>query len=144
MILTKEFSPQQFADALESWSWLPIGLNQPVMTSLFGDVFFVGPNGWSYLDIIEGTIKLLWSSVDEVRADINSDDGQDRYLLGGLAVAAESQGLILGRDEVYGFRAPPILGGGFSVENITTMDFVVSVNLAGQLLGQVKGLPPGT
>ena len=144
MILTKEFSPQQFADALESWTWLPISPNQPVMASLFGDVFFVGPHGWSYLDTIEGTITRLWSSVDEVQAAINTDEGQDKYLLGGLAVAAEGRGLVLGPDEGYGFRAPPILGGEFSVDNITKMDFVVSVNLAGQLLGQMKGLPPGT
>ena len=35
---------------------------------------------------------------------------------------------------------PPVLGGGFAVENIEVCDFVVAVNLAGQL----HDLPPGT
>jgi hypothetical protein len=34
------------------------------------------------------------------------------------------------------------LGGPLEVENITTMDFVVALNIAGQVHDQVRGLPP--
>ena len=39
---------------------------------------------------------------------------------------------------------PKLFGGEFAVENITKMDFVVALNLGGQLVRQVKDLPPGT
>jgi hypothetical protein len=34
---------------------------------------------------------------------------------------------------VYGFKIAPILGGELSVSNIQVIDFVVSVNILGQL-----------
>ena len=40
--------------------------------------------------------------------------------------------------------AAPILGGELSVSNIQVIDFVVSINILGQLHRQVRDLPPGT
>jgi hypothetical protein len=79
-----------------------------------------------------------------LQRELDSEEGQDQYLLGGLVIAAERSGLTLGVDQVYDFIKPPILGGQFEVENLTTMDLVVSLHVAGQLLGQVRHLPPGT
>ncbi len=56
-------------------------------------------------------------------------------------MAAFTAGLDLGTDEVFIFIPPPILGGGIAVENIEKMDFVVALNLAGQLHSQLKDLP---
>lgn len=70
--------------------------------------------------------------------------GQGRYLLGGFAIAAERNGLLLGPNDVYDFTIPPILGGKFDIGNIKVMYFVVSLNLGGQLLAQVKSVPPWT
>ena len=144
MILTKEFRPDQFASALASWSWLDLRDKQPVMTSLFADVFFVAEDGWWFLDSLEGTLTRHWSTADDCRAEINTDDGQDRFLLGGLAASAHRSGLVLGVDEVYDFKVPPLLGGKFSVDNVTKMDFAVALNIGGQLVRQLKDLPPGT
>ena len=38
----------------------------------------------------------------------------------------------------------PILGAGFGAENITKRDFVVPLNLAGQLHRQLQAMPPGS
>ena len=61
-----------------------------------------------------------------------------------LAMAAELQGMVPSDGQVLGFKVAPILGGAIVVENIEVIDFVVSVNLAGQLHQQVRNMPPGT
>jgi hypothetical protein len=68
----------------------------------------------------------------------------DVYLLLGLAEAAHRRGIVLGLEEVYDFIPPPVLAGGFDVANVTAMDFVVSLHIAGQLHEQVRDIPPGT
>lgn len=40
-------------------------------------------------------------------------------------------------------RIPPVLGGPVEVDNIGVLDFVVCVNIAGQIHDQIRGLPPG-
>jgi hypothetical protein len=44
---------------------------------------------------------------------------------------------------VYDLTHPPILGGHLMPDNLQPTDFVVSLNIAGQLHGQIKDLPPG-
>ncbi len=46
--------------------------------------------------------------------------------------------------QVYGFKIAPVLGGQVAVSNVEVIDFVVSINILGQLHKQVRNLPPGT
>jgi hypothetical protein len=144
MELTKRFSPDQFRRALESWAWLDLEGKTPVLATLFGDVFFELNGSYWFLDTVEGTLTSQWSTGEMLQGELNTEEGQDKYLLGGLAMAADRAGLTLGPDQVYDFKVPPILGGQFALDNILAMDFEVSVHIAGQLLRQVKSLPPGT
>jgi hypothetical protein len=45
-----------------------------------------------------------------MEASLATPEGQDQYLLGGLAMSAERSGITLGPSEVYDFVPPPILG----------------------------------
>lgn len=144
MDLTRDFSSEQFARALKAWSFISLAGKSPVFASLFGDVIFEAPDGFWWLDTLEGELSHPWRNADELRAALNTPDGQDQYLLAGLAMAAHDRGLVLHDDQIYAFQNPPMLGGTFDVENITVMDFVVAVNLAGQLHEHVRELPPGT
>lgn len=144
MNLTRAFSSEQFERALESWSFVDFAGKAPVFTSLFGDVIFQAPDGFWCLDTVEGELSRPWDNADELRAALNTPEGQDQYLLGGLALAAHDRGLVLQDEQVYAFEKPPILGGTFDLENVTVMDFVVAVNLAGQVHEQIRDLPPGT
>lgn len=144
VLLTKTFRPDQYERALEAWDWLGLGRREPVLCSLFGDVFFAANDGYWFLDSTDSTFTNRWSDRAALQRDLNTEDGQDQYLLGGLAMAADRNGMALGVDEIYDFVTPPILGGQFAIENITKMDFVVSMHIAGQLHGQVRDLPPGT
>jgi hypothetical protein len=144
VLLTRTFTPAQYAAATESWGWLDLAGKTPIFASAFGDVFYRADDGFWWLDTLDGALTRPWRTADELKAALNSADGQDMYLMGGLAMAAERSGLVPGPDQVYDFTISPVLGGPIEVSNIGVIDFVVGVNIAGQLHDQVRGLPPGT
>jgi hypothetical protein len=146
MQLIRRFGADAYARALESWGWLDelAGLT-PAMTNAFGDVFLEGQDGsFAFLDTLGGRLDRVWSDAATLQANINSPETQDEYLVIGLAQAAEDAGLTPGEDQVLSFKVPPVLGGELSAENLELADFVVAVNLAGQIHEKVRSLPPGT
>jgi hypothetical protein len=144
VLLTKTFDGATYARALEDWSWLDLKGKTPVLSSLFGDVFLQDSTGYWFLDTLEGAVKLVAATRDELQAKLDSQEGQDNFLLGGLAMAADRKGMHLKADEVYDFQIPPVLGGATDLGNVAVMPFVVSLSIAGQLHDQVRKLPPGT
>jgi len=142
--LTKSFPVDAFREALESWSWLPLAGKVPVLATAFGDVILQDAEGYWFLDAAGGKLDKIASNRDELRAALSSPEGRDQYLLAGLAHEAETQGLMLAESEVFDFTQPPVLGGQFVVENLQIKDFVVSLNISGQIHNQVRNLPPGT
>jgi hypothetical protein len=140
----RRFSPENYAAALESWSFLELSDKRPLFSSPFGDVFFEGKDGFWFLDLLSGEITRRWESESDFSTSLNSREGQDEYLMIGLASEAESSGLRPGEAEVYSFRVPPALGGSVDLENVELSDFVVATNIAGQIHQQIKDLPPGT
>lgn len=144
MELTTTFSGPEYEQALESWTWLPVAGKAPLFCSLFGDVVLEDGSGFWFLDHVEGSLQRMWGDRGALDAALASEEGRDRFLLGGLAMAAAQSGLILDATQVYSFATPPVLGGGMSLDQVEVMDFVVAINLAGQLHQQVKDLEPGT
>ena len=144
MELTRSFSADQFARALDSWDWAGIQGKQPLFTSPFGDVFFQAQGGFWFLDLLEGTLTRPWPDADALQADLDTAEGQDRYLRAGLAFAAERQGIIPSARQVLSFKVAPVLGAAIAVENIEVMDFEVIVHITGELHRQVRDMPPGS
>lgn len=142
--LIRNFSEDEFGRALESWGWIGIGEKSPVFTSPFGDVFFRAVDGFWWLDTVEATLSRPWATAEELEATLNTPAGQDQYLLAGLAASAERQGIVPTAGQVYGFTIAPVLGGEPGLSNIEVIDFVVSLNILGQIHRQVRDLPPGT
>jgi hypothetical protein len=140
----RQFPPELISDALESWSFLDVGNKEPLFASPFGDLFFKAGDGFWFLDAIGGNLSRRWSTEQELSASLNSGEGQDEYLMLGLAAQAEEGGLHPSSTEVYGFRVPPVLGGAVDVGNVEVADFVVAINLMGQIHAQIRDLPPGT
>jgi Domain of unknown function (DUF1851) len=140
----RSFTAEQYAQALASWRWAGLDGKSALFTSPFGDVFFASEDGYWYLDTQEGSLTRPWRTAAELESELASPQGQGRYLLANLALAAEDRGLTLNPAEVYAFVVPPILGGHMAVDRIQVMDFVVSLEILGQIHDQVRGLPPGT
>ncbi|WP_238005276.1 DUF1851 domain-containing protein [Dactylosporangium sp. AC04546] len=143
MELTRQFPAQVYARALESWTWLGVGGKVPLFTSPFGDVCLRDEAGFWWLSLLDGTLELVWQSADQLRAELDSEDGQDLYLLGTLAWAAEQRGIVPTHEQVYAFAVPPVLGGPIGVDHIQVIDFVAIMSFTGQLHEQIRDLPQG-
>ena len=130
--LTKQFDRTTFEQALDSWAWLELDGKIPLLASLFGDVIMQDPTGYWFLDTVEGSLTRTWASQQEVQAALDTADGQDQYLLGGLAVASAETGLVLAESEVYSFKVPPVLGGGFDLVNVGLIEALVLPTLRGR------------
>jgi hypothetical protein len=144
MDLTKSFDKNDYDEALTSWQWLDLAGKRPLFTSLFGDVFLEANDGCWLLDVVSGKYGRTWPSVSEMESDLASEQGRVHYLLEPLVRAAVDHGLRLGPEQVFDFTRPPVLGGERQPDNLGVVDFVVAVNLAGQIHAQVRNLPPGT
>jgi hypothetical protein len=144
MELTKAFNQKQYAEVLEAWQWLGVEGRTPLGTTLFGDIFLRGADGCSFLDVIQGTHEVLWADEDALQADLQTDDGRDRILLAPLVEAAEQRGMRLRPAEVYDFTVAPVIGGRVELGNIQPTDFVVAVDMAGQIHEQLRDVPVGT
>ena len=140
----RRFDSTTLQDALEAWAWIGLEGKAPLFTSPFGDVFLQDATGIWYLDRIEGSLSREWTDGRALQQVLNTVEGQDRYLLIGLAVDAEESGLMPGPNEIYDFRVPPVLGAPIEVANVEVSDLTVALHLSGQLHQQVKDLPPGT
>lgn len=145
MDLLRRFSSDVYSRALEDWSWL-IGDREvePVAASPFGDVFLRSADGVWFLDMLEGSFARRWPDLVSLQSELSTDEGQDEFLMGGLAISAHSNGVTPVATQVLTFKIPPVLGGPIEVENIAAMDYVVVSSIAGQLHRQVNDLPPGT
>jgi hypothetical protein len=141
MELTKQFSDEQYAKALDSWTWLDLGGRTPRFASLFGDLFLEAADGsWWFLDTFEGELSREWAGRDEMDAALGTQKGQDRYLMAGLALAAhDRRGLRLRPDQVYAWAPPPMISGSFAADEIKIFGFVPVVHVAGQFHAQARG-----
>jgi hypothetical protein len=139
MELTKEFSEDQYGFALQSWSFLDLTGLTPQFTSLFGDIFFEAPDrSWWYLDLTEGSLLPEWSTASEMVDELQTERGQDQYLLGGIATAAANAGLELGPTEVYDFILSPVMGGRVHVNNLLVTEFSIAASIAGQMHADLR------
>jgi hypothetical protein len=142
--LTKTFTAEAYDQALESWSWIGIEGKRPFLASLFGDVFLADSTGIWMLGLLDGSLERRWGDRAALLSSFETEDGRDEHLLAGLAFGAHSRGLLLQPNEVYNFEPPPVLGGPIDVDHMVPTDFVVAVNLGGQLHQQVRQYPAGT
>jgi hypothetical protein len=144
VVLTRTFSEEFYERVLEDWAWLPLEGKRPFLASLFGDIFLEDNAGIWMLDVLEGSLERVFADRSQMAAVLETEEGQDRYLLSGLAFGAEHRlGIVPGPAQVLAWRLPPVLGAPTKVENLQLMDFEVYLSLQGQLHRQLKDLPPG-
>jgi hypothetical protein len=132
------------ARAIESWHWLDLESKQPILVTAFGDIFFTSDDGVWFLDTMEGTLTRVCETRAELEAILGTEDGENHYLFAGFVERAKNDGMPLSEGQCYDFKLNPVVGGAIAYENIEPRDFVVAVNLAGQLHKQVRNMPKGT
>lgn len=142
MQMLRTFSREAFEFGLASWRWLGISGKTPRFTTLFGDVFLESLEGWWFLDTVEGTLELRWTSAVDMYAELDTPEGRATYLLDDLVQEAERRGLRPAPDEVYSFHPHPAVGGDMAIESVTTVRFALAVSWAGQLHEQLRWSAP--
>ncbi|MFI2364329.1 hypothetical protein [Promicromonospora sp. NPDC019610] len=105
-------------------------------------MFLESQDGWWFLDTVEGTLERRWSSMDDMFADLEGEDGRAEYLLEETLNAALDQGMRLGDDEVFAFLPPPAVTGTMSVDSLAPLRFAIAANLAGRIHGELNGVQP--
>ena len=131
-------------DALESWQWIDFESRKPILMTAFADVFFSGHDGIWFLDTLEGVLRFVCQSREELETIFSTQEGQDTYLLSPLVDRAIRDEKRLGARHCYDFKLHPIVGGPIEYDNIEVQEFMVVLNLRGQLHDQVRDLPVGT
>lgn len=137
-------SEKTVKEALASWTWLDFKGNKPILVTAFGDVFFQADEGIWFLDTTDGKLTPVCRSREELNAILSTEEGRDCYLFAPLVDQAASQGQGLGPGQCYDFKIPPILGGAMEYANMAAADFMVALDIRGQIHDQVRALPAGT
>lgn len=141
MKLLRTFPKVSFEFGLASWQWLGLSEQTPRFATCFGDIFLESLDGWWFLDTVEGTLELRWTSAVTMYTELESAEGRATYLMDDLVRDARSRGIHLDEEDVYTFTPHPALGGELGVNGIGTMRFELAVNWVGQMHDQVLHSP---
>jgi hypothetical protein len=141
MKLLRTFPKVSFEFGLASWQWLGLSEQNPRFATCFGDIFLESLDGWWFLDTVEGTLELRWTSAVTMYTELESAEGRATYLMDDLVRDARSRGIHLDEDEVYTFNPHPALGGELGVDGLGAMRFELAVNWVGQMHDQVLHNP---
>jgi len=137
-------TPQALERALESWQWLDLKNKQVFLVTAFADVFLSSNEGIWLLDTLEGNIKRLFATREDLERAIATEEAHDTYLMSSLIDFLIHTGITLGVTQCYDFKLHPRVGGQIAHENVEARDFVVALNLRGQLHEQVRHMRSGT
>lgn len=89
-------------------------------------------------------VEIVASNVKEfhiIRADVEFASDWEMVELTTLAEAILGT---LGQGQCYSLRIPAGMGGTFEPSNLENCDLEVLIEIAGQIAGQIDGLPAGT
>lgn len=144
--LTVNFDHLECERLLEDWRWLLGPAKQPILLTAAGDAFVQ--------DVSDGSIYLLDVAAGEllrVAEDVTGFQAllADReFVLSHFAVAMVADlrdaGFTLAPGQIYSFRHPPVLGGGYTLDNVEPVDIEVHFSMAGQIHEHVRDQPTGT
>ena len=139
-----EPNPKVVADALEAWIWIGVVGKRPFLITAFADIFLEDSDGVWFLDTLEGKLKKMPQTKEELKKLLSTDEGMDLYLFSGFVDRAIREGMALVEDECYDFKINPIVGGPVNYSNVGKMSFLVALHLRGQIHDQVRHMEPGT
>lgn len=137
-------SPDSIDRALDSWAWIGIGSRKVIAVTAFADVFFQSDDGIWFLDTLRGELQHAFQTNEEFKQVLATEEGQDHYLFAAFVDRAIREEGQLDRTQCLDFKFHPSVGGPVDYSNVERSDFVVALNLRGQLHEQIRDLPPGT
>jgi hypothetical protein len=126
---------------LAGWSGLLPKEFSVWLMNRFGDLFLLAPDGSIHrLDVGRGRIERVAKNQDDFLAKMDDEATANQWLVISLVDALVKAGLSLPPGQCYGFKVSPALGGGYTVDNTTTLPFAEHYALNARLhAGKRKG-----
>jgi len=130
---------------LEDWIWLLKKPHTIIAMNNFGDMFLRDEKGTILLlNVARGTLERVATSAAEFQRLAADKERQRRWFLTDFLTQIESAGLTLSNGVCFAFKKPLKLGGTVEVSNVEIASITVHVSPQGQILQQLRDLPPGT
>lgn len=131
--------------AFSRWSWLVPSEFTLWIVSRFADCFLVLPdNSVHMLEVAGGTLTRLADSRDDFASRIDKGNNANEWLSIPLVDKLVASGVHLQPLQCYGFKQPPVLGGRYTLDNISPIPLVEYLCASGHIHEQLKDLPDGT
>ncbi|MEJ1938219.1 DUF1851 domain-containing protein, partial [Nostoc sp. NIES-2111] len=133
------------SDILSCWRWKVYDMQAVITVSLLGDIFLMGNDSKIYwLQTDTGEMTQIAESYEQYQDFLNDDENIENWFTRVLVEKLIAEGKVLKENEVYSYKKIPVLGGAYSVENISPTDLSVHFAFSGQICEQIKDLPDGT
>lgn len=131
---------------LADWEWLLDGAYTLWFVTKFGDAFLKrrDDGAISWLNTVEGTVERVAGDEQEFEKRCEQKEDFDTWFMPTIIDDSVPIGLTPGPNQCLSFKVPPKLGGQLLPDNLEVCDISVHFSIAGQLLRQIKDLPPGT
>jgi hypothetical protein len=129
---------------LREWSWLlPPTLTVWIMNR-FADLFILLDDGTVHmLDVGGGTLKKVAESRDDFAKKLDDGDNANQWLMIPLIDRLVASGQALREGQCYSYKQPPVLGGGYTVENTCMLPIAEHYGAYASIHSQIKDLPDG-
>ena len=115
------------------------------LVNRFGDIFAVYEDQTvNWLRIDTGTITRVACNRDQFCDLVDLAENTNEWLLISVVDDCVANGKVLGPGQCYGYKLPPILGGGYEFDNVGSMDLEVYYSFLADIYRQTKDLPDGT
>jgi hypothetical protein len=131
---------------LADWRWLlPQGEFAVVLMSRYGDLFLELEEGSVHmLDSGNGCLEKVADNVQHFWRRIGEDQSANNWLMIPLVDRLVASGKLLDPGYCYSFIIPPVLGGGYTVENTASLKVQEHFGVYASIHEQMKELPDGS
>jgi hypothetical protein len=127
------------------WTWLLPNQFTVWLMNRYGDLFLVLDDGSVHmLDVGGGSFERVANSRDEFCTQVDEDDNANDWFMIPLVDQLVAAGLTLKPGECYSYTVPPVLGGGYTVENTYVLPIAEHYSVYGPVHNQIKDLPDGS
>ena len=132
-------------ELLSEWRWLVDERYSPVAITAFGDLFLrASDDSIHRLDAGLGDFSRVAQSLYDFKRKASRPEHREDWFHPQLLSELHREGMTLGPSQCYGYKIPPILGGTHEAGNFEPTSLAVHHGILGQIVRQVKALPPGT
>jgi hypothetical protein len=133
--LVINFDGLEDEELTNNWEWLVPEDYNPILISVFGDIFFIDKaDKIHWLSTGEGILEQVAETEEQFRELLEDEEKLEEWFLPHLVHQLKESGETLNNEEVFGFTTLPGLEGEFEINNINKVDVLEYVQSAGELL----------